>query len=105
MTRESRGAVVKDGLALEQIFCANCGEPGGSSIRAPGNFVFWICDACDEKLGPIVAEGITPMAPVRQRIVDAQLESYGRPLSLFEIQQQLSDVNSPLSKLARDIAR
>lgn len=105
MTRESRRVVQIGGVDHEPYYCASCGVEGGESIRAPGNFIFWICDKCHATHGPIVAAGITPLAPERQRICDAQLESHGRLLSLDEIKQQLSDVNSPLSKLARDFAR
>lgn len=105
MTRESRGGVAVNGASREAYYCANCAKQGGWSDRAPGNFIFWICDLCHERLGPIVAEGITPLAPDRQRLAEAQLEDYGRPLTPAEIEQQLSDVNSPLSVLARDFPR
>lgn len=105
MTRESRRAVVKDGLTHEPIYCANCGKEGGESIRAPGNFLFWLCDPCSEKWEPMVGVSMIPNDVMRQRIVDVQLEEYGRHLAPSEVMDALSDVNSPLSKLARDLPR
>lgn len=103
MTRESRGGVNVNGASREAIYCANCGEQGGWSDRAPGNFVCWVCDACDARCGPLLVDGITPHRQQSQRLANVLLDEYGRALTPLEVQQQLSDVNSPLSVLARDI--
>lgn len=105
MTRESRGGVAINGASREAYYCASCGTQGGWSDRAPGNYVLWICDSCHEKHGPLEVQGLTPIQAQSQRVLDAQLEDYGRELSPIEIQEQLFDVNSPLSVLARDIPR
>lgn len=105
MTRESRGGVAVNGASREAYYCASCGKTGGWSDRAPGNYVLWICDLCHEKHGPLEVQGLTPIQAQSQRLQEVLLDEYGRPLNAFEIQQQLSDVNSPLSVLARDIPR
>lgn len=102
MTRESRGAVIRDGHAHEAVYCANCGRLGAESIRDPGNFVFWVCPSCHVKCGPIVAEGITPLAVFREKVAAETTHSDGTPFTPLEILDALVDVNTPLSKLARE---
>jgi hypothetical protein len=105
MTRESRGGVAVNGASREAYYCASCGTQGGWSDRAPGNYVLWVCDVCHEKHGPLEVQGLTPIQAQAQRLTDVQLEEHGRLLSALEIHKQLSDVNSPLSILARDFPR
>lgn len=84
------------------VYCANCGADGGMVPEENCTFVFYLCELCNERLGPIVGTYAVPDEIWWERVRRAQLESYGRELAPLEIITELADVNSALSKLLRD---
>jgi hypothetical protein len=44
--------VVVGRMEFERVFCANCGKSGGAVTAGWCSHIFYICDQCDEKLGP-----------------------------------------------------
>ena len=58
------GAVIMHGrVPMEAIFCANCGADGGL-VTAGVPHVFYQCEACALKLGPIPGVDRVPDAEV-----------------------------------------
>lgn len=102
MTRESRGGRVVDGYRWERVFCASCGKEGGESIRADGNFAFWVCNDCHARHGAIIGGGVTPHAAFRERVAAETTRADGQPFTVADILDALHNPNSILSKLARE---
>jgi len=95
--------VLSGGHTYVPLFCGNCGIKGGHVIRARQNFAFWLCNTCSAKWEPMVGVSLIPDEVVWEQIREAQLEDYGRLLTPQEVAESLSDGNSILSKLARDL--
>lgn len=38
---------------MSKVFCVNCGASGGLITEEWAKSVFFVCDACDEKLGKV----------------------------------------------------
>jgi hypothetical protein len=92
------------------LFCYHCGADGGLATRetlnALGNFAHYVCDDCDEKLGPTIPGHYkVPMEVYWQKVAEAMLENDGKYLTVDEIREKLSDPNSYLSKLERDVPK
>jgi hypothetical protein len=91
------------------VFCASCGV-GGMRVPlvqiASGGFVAWFCEAaqnnCAERYRDQTMFAKIPDEVFWAKVKQAQLESYGRELFAHEIEDQLHDPNSLMSKLARE---
>lgn len=68
------------------------------------DFAFYLCESCAEKYGQLDGVEMIPDEVWFARIRDAQLEEHGRELSVPELVRELDDLDSPMSKLARDRA-
>lgn len=105
--RETRGRKVIDGVVNVQVYCMNCGKPGGWSpeymLDRGGGYVGWICQfPCAEKWSAVLGDLLVPDEVFAQRAAEAQLEQYGRILTPDEQVRVLDDPNSLLAKLARE---
>ncbi|HEU4727673.1 MAG TPA: hypothetical protein VFT22_07285 [Kofleriaceae bacterium] len=102
-TREVRGRIQIRGLTMVPVHCMNCGKHYGYCPEPePGSgYVGYLCEPCAEKWSPIVGVSLTPDEAFWQRAREAQLEDYGRELTVDEQTRELGDVSSPLSLLAR----
>ena len=87
------------------VYCANCGKEHGSVPEENCTFAFFLCDNCADKCGPIAGMYMEPDAVFYKKVEEAQLEKYGRLLTTEELLIQLDDVNSFISRLARDRLR
>lgn len=38
---------------MSRVFCVNCGAPGGAVTEEWASEVFYLCDSCADKLGPL----------------------------------------------------
>jgi hypothetical protein len=85
-----------------QIFCANCGAPGGRVMEAYCTFAFYLCDSCAEKWTPMMGTYMVPDEVFFEKVKQAQLEEYGGFLSPAETVKALEDGSSSLSLLAKD---
>lgn len=100
--RITRGRVVVGGVNYVPVFCANCGADGGGVPEESVTFVFYLCNSCAEKQGPIAGMYMEPDAVFFEKVKQAQLEKYGRMLNETEILKALDDESGPLAKLARE---
>jgi hypothetical protein len=90
------------GVVWLKIFCANCGKDGGAILENDYNFAFYLCDPCAERFGQIDGMYMEPDAVFQEKVKNAQIEKYGRPLQPFEIVQELENRHSVMATLARD---
>lgn len=87
------------------VFCANCGAAGGF-VPEGVTHVFYLCDTkCAPTLGHIEGLYTEPDTVFRAKILEEQMDRYGRELTPLELLAQLDDVNSPLSRMARERAQ
>jgi len=100
--KTARGLVAVRGVNYVPIYCANCGAPGGGVPQEAMTFVFYLCNPCCEKWGPIAGVCVEPDAVFFEKLRQAQIEEYGRILTAEEIARSLDDDSSMLSKLARE---
>ncbi len=40
-------------VTMERVYCANCGAPGGAVTQEWAAHIFYVCDDCAGRLGPI----------------------------------------------------
>jgi hypothetical protein len=104
---DSRAKTVKNRISIKgttyiPIFCANCGADGGGVPEENMTFVMYLCNSCCEKWGHIAGTYAEPDAVFFAKVKQAQIEKYGRVLEPEEMVKALDDVNSTLSKLARE---
>lgn len=90
------------GMNWIYIFCANCGKDGGRVLENDYDFAFYLCDPCAETHGAISGTVMVPDEVFWQKIVDAQVEKYGRILTFEETAIQLQDSTSLMSKLKKE---
>jgi hypothetical protein len=113
VTRERCGEVwladaAGGGKWMTWVYCGSC------SLKSPhmfsrdeidpenGTFVSWLCDDCFAKHGAPFGCMVLPDEVFwRETLIPAQQEAYGRQLEPHEIEDQLRDPNSLMSKLAR----
>lgn len=98
----TRGRIFRAGLAWIPIFCANCGAPGGHVVEGSYDFAFWLCVPCAEKWEPLAGTYMIPDEVFWAKVKAAQLEAFGRELTVPEIIEALKDEHHVLSKLARE---
>jgi hypothetical protein len=105
-TRSEKTVVWPNGQKLIQLFCANCGKPGGLVMQTEyeriNNFAFYLCDPCAEKWSPLVDTQICPDEAFWQKVREAQMEEFGRELNAEEIAKALADETHVLTKLCKD---
>lgn len=87
-------------LNWQPIFCANCGKSGGW-VPEETTFIFYLCDPCAVKHGNIDGTYMVPDEVFFQEVKNAQLEEFGRELSVPELTEALKDEESVLSKIGR----
>ena len=91
-------------IAYLPTFCANCGERGPRvpevMIASGGDFTYF-CEPCGEKYSSETGRMKVADELYFEKVSEAQLEAYGRPLEVHEILDQLTDPNSLMSKMAR----
>ncbi len=97
-----RGVIVRSGVPWVPFYCANCGAFGGRGTTTDMDFAFYLCCPCAETYGHIAGTMAIPDEVYWQKCKDAQLERYGRELTAVEIDAELANPDSMLSKLARD---
>jgi hypothetical protein len=96
------GSVMIEGVVWVPVYCANCGKTQGLVPEENITFAFFLCDDCAEKMGPIAGTYMEPDEVFYQKVAFEMQEKYGRILTARETLNQLGDVNSPLSRLARE---
>lgn len=84
------------------IYCANCGADGGMVPEENMTFAFYLCNSCYEIYGAIAGTMVEPDAVFHAKVVEAQLEKYGRVLAPSEMANALTESHHPLAILARD---
>jgi hypothetical protein len=87
-------------LNWQKIFCGNCGKDGGW-VPEETTFIFYLCQPCADKHGQIDGTYTVPDEVFFQEVKNAQLEKFGRELSMQEQMEALSSEESVLSKLGR----
>jgi hypothetical protein len=103
--RETRAGVYRAGRWHVPVFCGSCGKDDGQMVPEDAcDFAFYLCEPCAETYGALDGVEMIPDEVWFARIRDAQLEEYGRELSLIEQIDELANPDSALSKLARDRA-
>ncbi len=102
LLKTPKNAQLHRGMNWQQIFCANCGEGGGSVPADHCDFAFYLCEPCAARLGPIVGTYAEPDVLFWQRVNEAQMEKFGRILTADEQVEALKDGNHLLAKLARE---
>lgn len=100
-----RGRVCVRGTTFVPIYCANCGAPGGGVPEEHMTFAFWLCRKCGETWGEMAGTFTVPDEVFFEKVKQAQLEKYGRFLSVDETAKELDNESSTLSKLAREAPR
>lgn len=101
-TRERRGQVWTEMGWMVPIYCGNCGTPGGLVTERSLTFAFWLCNPCYESGGSIDGTYVVPDAVFHRRMVDEQMEKYGRILTEPEIKVVADANSSPLATLIRE---
>lgn len=84
------------------IYCAHCGKSNGYVPEENIDFVCWLCDPCSLSHGAEFGTALMPDEVFWQKALYEQLEKYGRPLTLNELQGVVDSGSSPLAKLIRD---
>lgn len=97
-----RGRIYRAGQSWIPVFCPHCGAEGPMIPENNREFAFYQCEPCADKFPTPDGMVRVPDDVWNERIQHAQQEDYGRVLTVFEQVIELSDVNSKLSKLARD---
>jgi hypothetical protein len=100
--KTTKGRVSIKGSTYVPIYCANCGAPGGGVPEEHMTFAFYLCDPCCETHGHIAGTYVEPDAVFFEKVKQAQLEEYGRPLTAEELSSALDTKYHPLAKLARE---
>jgi len=106
-TRSGVGGMYIRGIWCVPEYCMFCGKQHGycnaSSTEPGGGYVGYVCDDCASipRNSELVGMSLVPDEVHWQRVREAQLEEHGRVLTLDELAVELSDVNSPMSRLAR----
>ncbi len=95
------------GVAWRPYFCASCGVEGkGGRVNENVSYILWLCDAdqnnCSSKWQPLLGTSLIPYEKLCATAKAEQLETFGRELSEPELNDQLKDGDSSLSKLLRD---
>ena len=98
-----KSAVFDAGMWWVPLFCANCGKRCGRVPEDSGH-AFYLCSPCFDKHGVVAGTMVVPDEVFWATVREAQLETYGRELTLPELVVALDDPTSVLSKLARDRA-
>lgn len=99
----AKGAQLRGEIWWVPVYCANCGRLEGMVPEENITHAFFLCD---EKCAPMWANlagtYTTPDEVFYREVQEFQMNKYGRILSLEEMVLQLDDVNSALSRLARE---
>lgn len=103
--REPRDRVFRAGRWHVPVFCGSCHRDDGQMVPEDAcDFAFYLCEPCAETYGDLDGVEMIPDEVWFARIRDAQIDDYGRELTLIEQVDELSNPDSALSKLARDRA-
>lgn len=84
------------------LYCASCSVAGPHAPEENMTHCTWVCDPCGDKLGNIDGVYTEPDTVFFERVREAQIERYGRTLTVEETITSLSDPNSLESRLAVD---
>jgi hypothetical protein len=99
----------RDGTKWFPLFCANCGKQSPYMVRDTlimQPFGFYLCnDPCVKLYGAPAGTMLMPDQLFWRRVGEIQQEEFGHILSDEELQTQLADVNSSMSKLEREARR
>ena len=92
------------GVTWFYLYCANCGKDGGrvQDTHLSDQFAFYLCNYCAETYGAIDGTYMVPDEVFWQKVKDAQMEEFGRELSVDEIVEALKDGSHMLTKLAKE---
>lgn len=97
-----RNVVHHIGLNWTPIYCANCGADGGLVPESNCNFAFYLCMSCAERWSPIEGTYMVPDEVFWQKVLEEQMNTFGRELTNEEMAEVLKDDSSSLSKLCKD---
>lgn len=85
------------------IFCASCHKDSGTFVMEENcTFAFYLCDPCAARFGNIDGTYAVPDEVFFERVKQAQLEEFGRELTVPELIEAVSQEDHILSKLAKD---
>lgn len=100
--KERRGAIPSPYGMMIPIYCANCGCDGGYVPEKYITHVFYVCDECWEKHGPPPGTMYSSDEAFYKKVVEEQLDSYGRQLTPEEMDKVEQANASPLAALIRE---
>lgn len=105
LTRTPRSDVSMPGWFY--LFCANCGKEGGRVMDTmlPAQYAFYLCNDCVEKYGEPASFEKIPDEIFWEKVQQAMQEEYGHVLTPIEIEIELEDSGSIVSKLEREAQR
>lgn len=98
----TKGAILRGNTYWVPIFCASCGKDGGLVPEENMTFAFYLCQPCADKYGEITAHYMMPDHVFWEMVKEEQLEKYHRLLSSEEVVSELSNPESPMSRMARE---
>lgn len=102
-SKGAKGAVERNGVWWEPVYCANCGRKIGIVPEENITSTFFLCDKrCADSWATVAGTMVEPDVLFFQRVADEQFERYGRLLGPLELLKALDDVNHPLSRLVRE---
>jgi hypothetical protein len=97
-------SISSPGWEWTYLFCGSCGADGGRVLKTylPREFAYYICESCLEKHGHVLGTYVEPDEIIRQKVVQAMQEEYGRGLTADEILEESKNPASCISKLEKE---
>lgn len=95
----TRHRVFQGGVAWVPVYCANCGKDGGLVPEENMTFVFYQCQPCADKTGPLLDHYKMPDEVFFEKVKQEQIAAYGRYLTPEEIGAVIENNDTPLAKL------
>ncbi|MEQ1574218.1 MAG: hypothetical protein ABL993_08230 [Vicinamibacterales bacterium] len=83
------------------VFCANCGKHGGSCPET-STFLFYLCNPCFDKYGPITGTMVVPDQVFYEKMAEEQQHVFGRPATHNELLQVVAEDSTALAKLIKE---
>jgi hypothetical protein len=101
-THVARGVVRAPGGNRVPIFCANCAAPYGTVHEELVSRVFALCSRCEEVHGIPAHLCKESDADFWEKVLGAQIDHAGRPMTEVELVTELDDPDSLFTKLAHE---
>lgn len=99
--KAGRGAVIGHwGIYWEPVYCANCGVFYGR-VPEESSFAFWLCRSCYDKHGIPAGMMAEPESVFWETVSQEIDETYGRQLTIAELQAIVDADSTPLASLIK----